>query len=97
MTTADELARERIEAVVARFIGRDPRWRYLQDDAGRMFLWTTERMGAGKFASAVLIPYGPGSRSGRSNVTRWRTVREVHHRTRTAAKARARRLWKSYQ
>lgn len=72
-----------------RLFGRTPRFRYFEDKGGRCFVWTTERMGDGKFASAVLVPYGPGSRSGKAKVTRWRTTREVHHATRRAARARA--------
>lgn len=75
---------------------RDPRYRYFEDKAGRCFLWTTERMGDGKYASAILMPTGKGARSGRKAVTGWKTVREVHHTTRTAAKARALKLYHQF-
>lgn len=74
-------------------IPRDPRYRYWQTPDGTMFIYTTERMGDGKFASAVLTPTGRGSRSGRKAVQQWRTTREVHHRTRRAARDRAYRLF----
>jgi hypothetical protein len=89
MTDATALLREAIQ----RIQGRDPRFRYYEDARGTMYLWTTERMGDGRFGSAVLVPFGPGSRSGRGKVTRWKTTREVHHSTRKAAKARALRLY----
>ncbi len=86
-----------LAAALRRFMPRDPRYRYWQTPDGRMFMWTTERMGDGKFASAVMVPTGPGSRSGRAHVTRWRATREVHHVTRRAAKARAYRLFTQHR
>lgn len=86
-----------IRQAMARVSGREPSYRYYQTDDGAMFIWTTERMGDGKFASAIFRPYGPGSRSGKRNVTRWRTQREVHHRTRRAAKARAYSLYRDHR
>lgn len=70
---------------------RDPRWRYIKTKDGTLFMWTTERMGDGKFASAILKPT---ERDPKGRVTGWRTVREVHHRLRQDAKARAFRLHK---
>jgi len=76
---------------------RQPRFRYWQASDGTMFLWTTERFSDGKFASAVLVPTGPGARSGRRKVTSWRTTREVHVQSRALAKARALRLFKQHE
>ena len=76
------------------FAVRQPRYRYFQSPDGTMFLWTTETFSDGKYGSAVLTPTGKGARSGKRNVTGWRTTREVHHTTRTAAKARALRLYR---
>jgi len=73
--------------------GRDPRYRYWQTPDGAMFIYTTEKMADGKYASAIYRPTGKGSRSGRRKVTQWTRTREVHHATRKAAKARAYRLF----
>ena len=98
--TPDEAVRdrlisdERIRRRILDLIGeRDPRSRYFQTSDGTMFLWTTERMGDGKYGSAVYVPKGPGSRSGKRAVTRWEVSRERHHATRRAAKDRAYRLF----
>lgn len=80
----------------AMFTTRDPRYRYWQTPDGRMFLYTTERFSDGKFGSAVLVPYGPGARSGRRRVSGWRTSREVHHARRKDARARAYRLYSDW-
>jgi len=82
-----------IREILRDLFPRDPRYRYWQTPDGTMFIYTTERMGDGKYASAVLRPTGKGSRSGKSHVTAWRTTREVHAKTRKAAKARAYRLY----
>jgi len=76
---------------------RVPRYRYWQASDGAMFVWTTERFSDGKFGSAVLVPTGPGARSGRRKVTSWRTTREVHVQSRALAKARALRLFKQHE
>lgn len=92
-------ARARIEARLARAIeftlGREPRYRYYQTSDGTMFIWTVERMGDDKYASAVYVPYGPGARSGKP--TKWRARREVHHKLRRAAKARAYALYREHR
>lgn len=82
-----------IRALLERFTPRDPNYRYWQSPDGAMFIYTTEKMGDGKYASAIYRPTGRGARSGRAQVQQWRTTREVHHATRKAAKARAYRLY----
>jgi len=77
--------------------GRQASWCYFETRDGWMFVWTTERMGDGKYHSAIQQPYGEGSRSGdKRKITRWKPVREVGHSTRTAAKARALRLCRAH-
>ena len=76
---------------------RAPRYRYWETPDGRMFLYTTETFPDGKYGSGIMQPYGPGARSGRKRVTRWKPVREVHHATRKAAKARAYRLFTEHR
>jgi hypothetical protein len=73
--------------------GRQPRYRYWETPDGAMFIYTTETMPDGKYASAIYRPVGKGSRSGKRNVTEWKPVQEVRHTTRKAAKARALRLY----
>jgi len=75
---------------------KQPRYRYFQTPDGTMFIWTTEKMGDGKYASAIYQPTGEGSRSGKAKVTEWKPVREVRHATRVAAKARALKLWRDH-
>ena len=85
----------RLQSAMAALAPRDPRFRYFQCRVCRTgFLWTTERFSDGKFGSAVLVPTGPGSRSGKPSA--WRTTREVHVNTRKAAKARALRLYRQH-
>lgn len=92
---ATAAARARIEARLSAAFrameGREPRHRYFETKRGWMFIWTTERMGDGKYASAVYVPQGSGSQSGKAR--RWVATQERHHSTRTAAKARALRLY----
>lgn len=83
----------RLNQALAGMTGRDPRQAYWQTPRGWMFVYTTERMGDGKFGSAVYVPHGPGSQVGRA--TRWKVQGEVHHATRTAAKARAYRMFEA--
>jgi hypothetical protein len=90
---ADPVLRE----VLASFTPRQPRYRYWETPDGRMFLYTTEKFDDGKYGSAVMQPYGSGSRSGKGRVERWKPVREVHHSTRKAAKARAYRLFSEHK
>jgi len=83
------------------------RWRYFQTGAGPMFFWNTEpirtRYGGaadGKYDSGVVVPYGPGSKSG--TASRWKVDPEsvFAHVLRRDAKARALRLfneWKETQ
>lgn len=84
-----------IRAVLDYISPRQPRYRYFESPDGTMFIWTTEKMGDGKYASAIYQPTGSGSRSGKA--TTWRKVREVHHATRRAAKARALALYRKYE
>lgn len=71
--------------------GRQPRYTFWKRN-GTLYCYTTERMGDGKFASWIYAPRGKGSRSG--DPSSWTPVREVHHTTRKAAKARAYKLLK---
>ena len=84
---------EDLQKLMRSLMPREPRHRYWETPDGRMFLYTTEKFSDGKYGSAVMQPYGPGSRSGKQKVTRWKPTREVHHATRKAAKARAYRLY----
>jgi hypothetical protein len=95
LTASDEDFRRRITARLQEVYGRDPRYRYFKANDQTMFVWTTERMGDGKYASTVYVPKGKGSRSG--DPQRWESRREVHHTTRKAAKARALRLYREHQ
>jgi hypothetical protein len=75
---------------------RAARYRYWEAPDGRQFVYTTERMGDGKFASAIYVPKGKGARSGKKAVTRLSPSREVHHATRRAARARAYALYQKH-
>ena len=98
-----------IGAEITAFLNRDPvlrelfappreaRYRYWQTEDGWRFHYTTEKMGDGKYASAIYAPHGKGSRSGRKAVTEWHVRREVHHATRRAAKARAYELFAQHK
>lgn len=80
----------------ALFSGRQPRFRYWQTPDGAMFVYTTEAFSDCKYGSAIYQPTGEGSRSGRKAVTAWEPIREVHHATRKAAKARALALYAAH-
>jgi hypothetical protein len=98
--TDDPILRElsaELTAVLQRLMPHQPNYRYWETADGRMFLYTTEVFEDGKYGSAIMQPYGPGARSGKKNVTRWKPVREVHHLTRKAAKARAYRLYTEHK
>ena len=73
------------EPALAALFERQPRYRYWQRNQ-RRFCWTTERMGDGTFAAFEYRPVGKGSRTG--GATRFKLAREVHFKTRKAAKAR---------
>jgi hypothetical protein len=89
---------------IAQFMPREARWAYWQTKDGRMFVYNTERLhtlnpndpGNGKFESAVYVPYGPGSRSGKA--TQWRKLEGESslHDLRKDAKARAYRLYQEW-
>lgn len=86
-----------IQDVLRAISPRQPRYRYWESPDGTMFVYTTEKMGDGKYASAIYQPTGKGSRSGvKAKVTEWKPVREVRHGTRKAAKDRALRLWTAH-
>lgn len=93
-----------VAAVMRRHLGREARWSYWQDGAGPMFVYNTEpihtRYGSpadGQYESAVFVPYGPGSRSGRA--TRFRELEDSRsaHVLRRDAKARALRLYQAWK
>jgi hypothetical protein len=97
----DALFRARLEAdptiqeVLRDFIGRDPRYRYWLSPDGWQFHYTTERLGDGKFHSAVYMPKGKGARSG--NPSKLVVRRELAHATRRGAKARAYKLYRQHE
>ncbi len=75
------------EPALAALFSRQPAYRYWTDPRGYRYCWTTERMSDGKYAAFTYRPVGKGSRSGKA--TRFKLAREVHFRTRRAAKQRA--------
>jgi hypothetical protein len=92
---------ERLNAMMP----REARWAYWQKNGGPMFVYNTERISTeypddpanGRFESAVFVPYGPGSRSGKAQ--RWRVLDESRslHDLRKDAKARAYRLYQTWR
>jgi len=96
-----------VENAIARHIfGEEARWRYFQSKNGPLFVWTVEPfnliyfkddVAQGKYESVVYVPIGPGSRSGKAK--RW--VRDEStaslHALRKDAKARALRLYRTWQ
>lgn len=76
----------RLERDLARFMPREPRYRYFTHH-GWMYCWTTERMNDGKYAAFIYKPIGKGARTGKA--TRWEMVKELHFTKRNTAKARA--------
>ncbi|HEY6568558.1 MAG TPA: hypothetical protein VI341_13665 [Actinomycetota bacterium] len=102
MSSYDEDLRARLEAdpaiqeLLAELWPRAARYRYWEAPDGRQFVYTTERMGDGKFASAIYVPKGKGARSGKKAVTRLSPSREVHHATRRGARARAYKLYQQH-
>jgi hypothetical protein len=83
----NEAVRQAVEPALRVLFDRQPRYRYWTDPSGWRFCWTTERMGDGKFAAFIYKPVGPGSRSGKART--FKLAREVHLKTRRAAKQRA--------
>jgi hypothetical protein len=91
-----------IAQAISRLLPKEARWAYWQKGAGPMFVYNTERLnlpnpadvGHGRFESAVFVPYGPGSRSGKAK--RWKVLEGSSslHDLRKDAKARA---WRLYQ
>jgi hypothetical protein len=85
-----------------RLLPREARSAYFQRDKGDpFFIYNTERIHTrdpndvadGKFESAMFVPFGPGSRSGKA--TKWKVDPESRslHTLRKDAKARALRLY----
>jgi hypothetical protein len=77
----------RLEQEMARFMPRQPNYRYFTGPNGWMYCWTTERMSDGKYAAFVYRTEGKGARSGKA--TSYRKIKELHFTKRTTAKARA--------
>lgn len=100
--TPDERIRQRLEqdptiqSILRDLFWHEPSYRFWEAPSGHRFIYTTERLADGKFASAIYRPAGKGSRSGRKAVTRLLITREVHHSTRRAAKARAYKLYRQH-
>lgn len=100
-TAASEAVHRRLNAFLEDLYGREPRYRYFQRAGGPMFGWyvesPTEGERAGRYASFVYEPVGPGSRSGKA--TTWRYVPEAEswHDLRRDAKARALRLFREWE
>ena len=94
----------RLNAMLAEFQGREPRWRYFQARGGPMFFWTVERYDAdaghehaGRYVSGAYEPVGPGARSGRAGSFRLAPDSLSVHALRRDAKARALRLLRAWQ
>jgi hypothetical protein len=74
------------------------RYRYWETPDGWQFHYTTEKLGDGKFASAMYMPIGKGARSGDKKKVRALEIRRaLHHATRRGAKARAYALFQKHQ
>jgi hypothetical protein len=84
----------RIRELLMEIYPRSARYRYWDAPDGTQFHYTVEPLGDGKYASAVYVPRGKGARSGKPE--RLEVRREVHHRTRRAAKARAYKLYQAH-
>lgn len=103
MTEVSPELQDALQRMFDSAFGREPRWRYFQRDGGPMFFWSTERYDddsphhAGHYVSGVYEPYGPGSRSGKSD--RWRLVEDSLSGAalRKDAKARALRLFRAWE
>jgi hypothetical protein len=105
LTTAEAPSPEfvaKLNAMLSRVFGPEPRYRYYQRGNGPMFCWTTEKNpGDGKYASFVYRPIGRGARTGKaarwelveSNSSKWKLV---EHSKRKTAKARALRLYQAW-
>lgn len=94
-TTTDPCYMCRLEREMARFMPRDPSYRYWTDPRGWMYCWTTERMGDGKFAAFIYRPIGKGSRSGKTGT--YKLVKEVHFAKRSTAKRHAEQWYDTAQ
>ncbi len=100
-TTVSEAVLERLRS----FMPKEARWAYWQQGSGPMFIYNTERihtpnpdsLANGKFESAVSVPVGKGSRTGKAS--EWRVLPESRslHDLRKDAKARAYRLFEEWK
>lgn len=83
---------ERLRETAPELFAREPRTRYWEClICGARFVYSTERAGGdGKFISCIYAPTGKGSRTGTADTLK--QIREVRHRKRKDAKARAFRL-----
>src|SRR5262245_51583445 len=87
-----------------RLFGPEARWTYWQDGRGPMFVYNTERIRTrfgrapdAKFESAVFVPVGPGSRSGKAKQWKELAGSRSAHELRRDAKDRAYRLYKAWK
>jgi hypothetical protein len=94
-----------VEERIAAWLPREARWAYWQDGNGPMFVYNTERIRTmyggtvadGRFESAVFVPYGPGSRSGKATRFKELDGSRSAHDLRRDAKARAYRLYQGWR
>ena len=96
-TTAEQRIQKRLADFFEELNGRQPRWRYFEVGQTK-FCWTTEPLPPDeRYRSFVYQPEGKGSRDARGGwrAQSWKPVREVSHKTRRAAKARALRLYRA--
>jgi len=93
-----------LSRALARMFPPEARWAYFQKRNGPMFVYNTERIheryptaAEGKFESAVFMPVGKGSRSGKA--TRFEVLEASRslHELRRDAKARALRLYEEWE
>lgn len=83
-----------LQRALGRIVGREPRCQEWQAEDGWIIVYSTERMGTGKFEVAAYKPIGRGARSGRA-----RKAAKAYERqfaTRKAAKARAIALYRQH-
>lgn len=86
---------DRANAMIRELYGREARTLMWQSrDRRRIFRYSTERTGAGKFIAQELRAYGEGSRT---KPVRWREVRQLAFAKRSTAKARALAWYTAYE
>lgn len=94
-----------LQAYMDRLMPREARSAYWQDGNGPLFVYNTERIHTrdpedpanGKFESAVFVPYGPGSRTGKATRFKVDESSRSLHDLRKDAKARAFRLYQEWK